>query len=279
MNELIESSKEILQRAIIEHKPKAIVMMLSGGDDSTTAYHVAKQLDVKFDAVIHGYTRTGIKQTTQFAQQQTEEFSDKFILADASTSYVDYVMRKGFFGVGSKAHGYAYHILKANHFSKAVSRNLRKGRRNYPILFINGARKLESERRKITMKNPIKIDPSQKNNIWVNIINEWTKKDCLNYIEGNGIKRNPVSINLCRSGECMCGTMQTKGDRVEAKYFYPEWGKWLDDFEKVVLKKFPWGWGMNQPKSYQLEKHGQLNMFQPMCEGCNLNAPKSFKNL
>lgn len=269
----IESSKEIYQKAIKDYKPKAIVMMLSGGDDSTTAYAVTKELGIKVDAVIHGNTRTGIKETSIFAAKQVQKYGDKYLVADAGSSYEKYVMRKGFFGVGNQAHNYAYHVLKIGHFRNIVSTNFRRSKRNFPILFLNGARRQESKRREVTMKSPYKLDPSQKNNIWVNIINEWNKNECLDYLEGNSIERNPVSINLCRSGECMCGTMQSKGDRIEASYFYPEWGKWIDELEKKVTKKFPWKWGENILRGRILEKHGQMNMFEsfhPMCTGCKI---------
>lgn len=271
MNDLLRYSKEVIDRAIAEYKPKAIVMMLSGGDDSTTAYAVAKALGVKFDLIIHGYTRTGIRETTEFALEQAIRGNDNIVVADAGSSYVDYVMRKGFFGAGESAHNFAYHVLKIGHFRKAVSKHLRQGRRNYPILFVNGGRRQESKRRLVTMKDPYKVDPSQKNNIWVNIINEWTKHDCLNFLEGNGIERSPVAKNLCRSGECMCGTMQSQGDREEAAFFYPEWGKWLDSLEKEVAKKFPWRWGENINKYHLAEMNGQLNIFKPMCNDCSLD--------
>lgn len=266
---LIESSKEILQTAISKYHPKAIVMMFSGGDDSMTAYYVAKELGLKFDFVIHGNTRTGIKDTSIFAINEIEKNKDNLLIADAKDAYIRYVMRKGFFGQGLDAHTYSYHILKSEYFAKTVSKHIRQRQRHFPILFINGARRNESENRKITMKNPIKV--VKNNDIWVNIINEWEKHDCIDYLEGNGIKRNPVSVNLCRSGECMCGTMQSDGDRNEASFFYPEWGKWITDLEKEVMKKFPWGWGQSINKYHHMEMKGQLNAFsdfQPMCSGC-----------
>lgn len=271
MTGLLGSSKEIMDRAIQEFKPKAMVLMLSGGDDSLTAFAVAKELGYKFDMVVHGNTRTGIEQTTNFVVKFTADQKQKLIIADAGTSYEDYVLRKGFFGAGDKAHNYAYHVLKIAHFRRVVSKYLRKRRRNYPILFINGARRQESKRREITMINPYRRDPNQKNNIWVNIINEWSKHQTIDYLEGNSVARNPVSVNLCRSGECMCGTMQSKGDRIEAAYFYPEWAKWLEHLENEVTKKFPWGWGENINTQRKLELNGQLNAFshfQPMCIGC-----------
>lgn len=127
------------------------------------------------------------------------------------------------------------------------------------------------------MINPYRFDPAQKNNIWVNLINDWDKKQCLDYMEGNGVERSPVSKNLCRSGECMCGTMQDQGDRLEASYFYPAWGKWIDELEKEVIKRFPWRWGESISKQRVMELHGQLNAFeefQPMCTGCNIQARK-----
>lgn len=271
---LLESSKEIAEKAIKDFKPKAIVLMFSGGDDSLTAYHVAKELGVKTDYIIHGHTGTGIKETFDFVQHETRRNGDRLLVSDAKHAYTDYVLRKGFFGKGIEAHTYAYHVLKITHFRKIVSKHLRQRRKNYPVLFINGARRKESENRMKTMIEPYRRDPASNQNIWVNIINEWEKKDCLNYLEGNGIERNPVSKNLCRSGECMCGTMQTDGDRKEASFFYPEWGKWLDELEAEVLKRFPWKWGENINKRHHQEMNGQMNMFsdfQPMCTGCKIN--------
>jgi hypothetical protein len=272
MMDLIKYSKEVIDKAIIDFKPKAIVMMLSGGDDSTTAYEVCKSLNVPIDLVVHGYTRTGIYETTQFAVKQAERHKDKIVIADAGNAYENYVMRKGFFGSGENAHNYAYHILKIQHFRRVVSANIRKRRRNYPILFINGGRRQESKRRLITMKEPYKIDLSQNNNIWVNIINEYTKHNCIDFIEGNNIERSPVAKNLCRSGECMCGTMQSIGDRNEASFFYPKWGKWLDELEKKVIKTHPWKWGENINKYHLAEMKGQTNLFKPMCQDCKLQT-------
>lgn len=275
---ILENSKEIIEKAITDFKPKAVVLMFSGGDDSLTAYHVAKELGVKFDYVIHGHTGTGIKETFDFVKQETERNGDHLLVADAKDAYTDYVLRKGFFGKGIDAHTYAYHVLKIIQFRKVVSKYLRQRQRNYPVLFINGARRKESENRMKTMIDPYRRDPAAKQNIWVNIINEWEKHNCTDYLEGNGIERNPVSKNLCRSGECMCGTMQTEGDRNEAAFFYPKWGEWLDKLEAEVLKRFPWRWGENINKRHHQEMNGQLNIFndfQPMCTGCKVAMEKS----
>lgn len=267
-SDLLLSSMEIYKKAIIDFEPEAVVLMFSGGDDSLTTYQVAKELGIKFDYVIHGNTRTGIQETTDFARKKVEEMKDNYLEADAGQSYVNYLLRKGFFGVGERAHTYSFHVLKMEHFRKTVSRYLRKRKRDFPILFINGARRNESENRKKTMVLPYKKDPAQNNNIWVNLINEWDKPDCTGYLEGNGIVRNGVSVKLCRSGECMCGTMQSKGDRQEAAYFYPDWGKQLDSLDKEIKSRYGFGWGENMPKQKQTTTLSQCDLFQPMCIGC-----------
>lgn len=265
--ELLESSKSIVDKAIADYKPYAIVLMLSGGDDSMTALAVAKYLNVPITHIMFGNTRTGIQETTDFVYEVVKNENAKFIMADAGNSYIDYVMRKGFFGVGESAHGFSYNILKLNHFRRTISHEIRQGKRNRTILFINGARRLESKRREKTMIEPIRINKFRKMDVWVNIINEWEKHDCLTFLEELGIDRNPVSKALCRSGECMCGTMQSKGDRIEASVLFPKWGAWIDELDKAVKAKFGFGWGESMPKVPKIKTTEE----QFMCTGCKVN--------
>lgn len=252
-----------------DFKPKAVVFMLSGGDDSLAAKHVCRELGIKYDAVIHGNTRTGIPETTEFVRELCRKDGDRYIEADAGTSYVDYVMRKGFFGKGNGAHAFSYHILKAGHFRKVVSSNFRQNRRNYPILFLNGGRRQESENRMKNFISPYKRDPGSENNIWVNIINEFSDDERRDYLEGNSVERNPVAVKLCRSGECMCGTTQSEGDFSEAALYYPEWGANMKALRKAVKDKHGWDWGESMPKGLKAPKATET--FQPMCVGCKMN--------
>lgn len=273
MNELLESSKEIINRAISEYKPYAVGVMLSGGDDSMATLHVCHELGIKLDFIMHGVTGTGIKETHQFVLSVVSKEKAKYIEANAGTAYEDYVLRKGFFGVGEDAHTYSYHVLKWTHFRREASLQLRHRKRNRNILFINGGRQQESQARLSKFKNPIKKIGS---NIWVNVINLWPNNAPTTYLEGNGIERNPVSRNICRSGECNCGTTLKPGDRVEIGYFYPAWRKWIDDLERRVRENgFDWGWAEAMPLGIHLERKGQLNMFTPMCSSCIVNYRKA----
>lgn len=268
----IQYSKELFDKVLADHDPYAVVMMFSCGDDSLTAYHVARELGIDIDLVIHGVTGTGLNATRQFVHQEVNRMGNKLVEANAGKAYEKYVLRKGFFGRGDTAHSYSYHVLKAEHFRKAVSKHIRQRKRGRKIFFLNGARRKESDRRMITMKEPIK---QTGNDIWINLINEATKPETLDYLGGNGIKRNPVSIQMCKSGECMCGTTQNNEMRAEAKAIDPTWGTWIDGLEKEVLKKFPWKWGEDVPKAWTMEKAGQGRLFdydfRPMCHSCELN--------
>lgn len=237
--------------------------MVSGGKDSAASDQVARELGVKIDAVIHGNTRCGIPETSQFVRD-TYGTMGEFIEADAGTAYEDYVLRKGFFGKGIAAHGFAYRILKADPIRREISRHFRKRRKGIRVMLLNGARKDESENRQKHLK-VWRQDPSRPNNIWVNLIHNWSQDDRDDYLADRCVKINPVAKALCRSGECMCGTMQTKAERMEAAVLYPAWGKWLSELEREALRLHGFGWGDQFPRK---RDDSQADLFQPMCKDC-----------
>jgi 3'-phosphoadenosine 5'-phosphosulfate sulfotransferase (PAPS reductase)/FAD synthetase len=261
---VFEQSREIIKQARMEYKPYAAVAMFSGGTDSLTALHVALRLGVKVDYVMHVHTGTGIPETLDYVRRYVESTGLPYIERTAGSAYEDYVLRKGFFGKGERAHTYAYHILKRQRLRAGLA-TIRQGKRGRNILLINGGRRQESQNRMMTMREPVKADGP---NVWVNIINEWTKRDCMDFIHDEKLEVNPVSALLHRSGECMCGTMQNKEEREEAAFWFPHWGAWLDGLEQCVNERgFWWKWGQSTPEAVGMMKRGQL-AFQPLCVGC-----------
>jgi 3'-phosphoadenosine 5'-phosphosulfate sulfotransferase (PAPS reductase)/FAD synthetase len=261
----ITSSSKILKDAIEKFNPTHFVSMVSGGKDSAASDQVARELGVKIDFVIHGNTRCGIPETSRFVRETYGKLGD-FVEADAGTAYEDYVLRKGFFGKGHGAHGFSYRVLKATPFRKAVSKHIRQGKRGVRVLLINGARKDESENRQKNLE-VWRQDPASPGNIWVNPIHDWSQDDRDEYLTSRDTPINPVAVQLCRSGECMCGTMQTDAERKEAAFLYPHWGNWLNALEAEVKDKFGFGWGVPFPKQPDIR---QLDLFQPMCKDCML---------
>ena len=260
----LAESADIVRRAVAEFNPTHIVSMVSGGKDSAASDQIARELGLKIDLVVHGNTRCGIPETSQFVRDTYGHLSSDFIEADAGTAYEDYVLRKGFFGKGIGAHGFAYRVLKAQPFRKAISKAIRHGKRGVRILLLNGARQDESENRKKNLKE-WRQDPAAPGNIWTSLIHGWSQDERDEYLKSRGTPINPVAEQLCRSGECMCGTMQTKAERAEAAALYPAWGAWLDGLEAEVRDRHGFGWG---EKFLRDRVTGQGDLFQPMCKDC-----------
>ncbi len=259
----VEGSAAILRSAIAQFAPTHIISMVSGGKDSAASDQVARELGVEITFAMHGNTRCGIPDTTAFVRS-TYGALGSYVEADAGTAFEDYVLRKGFFGRGVSAHGFSYRLLKATPFRKAVSREIRQGRRDVRVLFLNGARKDESENRRSNLE-PFRRDPGSPNNIWVNLIHDWDQSTRDAYLESRGTPINPVATQLCRSGECMCGTMQTEQDRIEAAVLYPAWGNWIKQLDGEARRLHGFGWGEPFPKPVDPR---QADLFQPMCMGC-----------
>ncbi|WP_342657100.1 phosphoadenosine phosphosulfate reductase family protein [Sphingomonas sp. NY01] len=257
-------SAERIDRVIKEVQPTHIVATVSGGRDSAAEVELARELGVKIDLILHCRTGTGIRQTTEHVVDHYGNLGPDFVMADAGDAYEEYVMRKGFFGIGRTAHNFSYRVLKATPMRKAISRAIRHGKRGVRVLLLNGARASESENRQINLPET-RRDKACPGNIWVNIIHDWTAGDRDQYLRLRGTPINPVAIQLCRSGECMCGTMQSAQSRGEAAAIYPEWGAWLVDLERRARAKHGWGWGEPMPAPVDPR---QIDMFQPMCAGC-----------
>lgn len=261
---MIADSARIAKDALEKINPTHVVSMVSGGKDSAASHAVAIALGIKVDLVIHGNTRCGIPQTSAWVEQQYAGGPVDFAVSDAGTAYEDYVLRKGFFGKGIGAHAFAYRVLKAQPFRKTISRQIRQGRRGIRIMLINGARKDESENRRKNLA-VMRPDPASPGNVWVNLIHNWSQEDRDRFLDLHQVPINPVAKALCRSGECMCGTMQSSAERIEAAILYPEWGRWLADLESEARRRHGFGWGQPFPRK---SPDGQGDLFQPMCKDC-----------
>ena len=267
VDEMLEKSRKIIERAIMIYQPYAIVAMISGGKDSLCAFHVAKKMGIFITHICHGVTGTGIEDTTMFVRGMAAGENIIYEEARAGKDYEDYVLRKGFFGIGRYAHTFSYHILKSKPFRGVITkiRGTGIGTKKRKILLLNGARAEESAARE---GNPItgKIIREDGGNIWVNIIHNWRKIDRDAFLEQEEIEVNPVTKILCRSGECMCGTMQSRAEREEASFYYPQWGKWINDLEVIVRKEFGYGWGEDLPPGWI--RPNPVGSYTPMCIDC-----------
>lgn len=262
LDQAIAQAAFYARTAIEWYAPKAIVTMVSGGRDSAACHALAVELGLPITLSIHGRTGCGLQATTDFVTSHYGSDAP-LVVADAGSAYEDYVLRKGFFGVGIDAHGFAYRILKAAPFRKAISDEIRRGKRNVPVLLLNGAYRAESTNRAANLRRA-RQDPARPMNVWFNLIHDWTPELRDEYLRTRNVPINPVAQALCRSGECMCGTMQSKAERLEAAAYDPAWGDWIAELESEARRFHGFGWGERCPK----RPKGQPDLFQPMCVGC-----------
>lgn len=267
LNQAIAQSAFYVKTAIEWYAPKHIVTMVSGGRDSAACHALAVELGLPIAMTIHGRTGCGLRGTQDFVEENYGTDAP-LLIADAGTAYEDYVLRKGFFGKGRDAHGFAYRILKAQPFRKLISAEMRRGKSNVPVLLLNGAFRAESDNRMATLRRS-RSDPAAPMNIWFNLIHDWTPALRDEYLASRNVPISPVAKALCRSGECMCGTMQTAAERIEAEAFDPEWGRWLSELEAEAKTVHGFGWGETARKP----SVAQPDLFMPMCVGCG-KAPQ-----
>ena len=278
LTDSIASSREIISKALKDYPCYKILVAVSGGDDSLTALEVARHIGLNFDYILHGNTGTGVKEVFDFVKDVSKH--DNLIVADAKDKYTLRVREKGFYGSGNTAHFFAYNDLKDKPFNAAISKHIKQGKRGRRVMIINGARKSESKRREKTCKNPIRVD-KYTGNVWVNIINEWSKEDCLEFLDLQNVSISPVSECLGRSGECNCGTFASRGELEELKVHFKPTYDFLIGLENESIKNGRlWKWADKCPTGNNFnkrEKLGQINMFTPMCVGCEakVNNQKS----
>lgn len=270
----LDSTRRIWEDAQRQYpNPFAIVLALSGGNDSRATYYAAKALGINITHILHIRTGTGIQQTTDWVRWFANDYAKlPYLEGDAKDRFERRVLGHGFIGRGLDAHAIAFHLLKRDVLTATLA-TIRQRKRNRPILILNGARQSESLNRGKNLTQAIRPDTPGSSNVWVNLLQHWDKPHCTSICEAHNAPQNPVARELCRSGECMCGTTQEPAARAEASVLYPEWGAWLDDLEQRVMARFPWGWGQPIPKSWSAEKAGQLRLFgatdfQPMCTSC-----------
>lgn len=272
-------SEDILLKALQQFNPKKVFIATSGGDDSITALNVFCELNYIFNLgikpiILHINTGLGVQRTTDFVREMAKKMKLEYAEMTNYAEYEQRVIERGFYGQGVQAHRMAYNILKDKPFRRAIGK-YRQGKHNYKVLIINGARKQESDRRMKTSKD-INVRNSD---IWVNLVNDWSKTQELEYLDVNKIERNPACQVYCRSAECNCGTPISKSkaemELAELKHNDKEcYDKIMALQEKILKAGHCFGWGVPKPKWLIAEQRGQQSLFKheemPMCQSCNL---------
>lgn len=203
-------------------------ILFSGGDDSTVLAHLFRR---RATHAIHANTGIGIEDTRRFVRDTCAAWGLPLIEEFAGDFYERWVLEHGF--PGPAMHHRMYTRLKERQLRKAVRRlnRILRSRENR-VIFLAGRRREES-----TQRRTIPAHERIGSVIWVSPLVDWTKADLANYRKRfPDCPRNPVSVNLHMSGECLCGSYAHEGELDEIGFFYPSFVAYIRDLEQRALE-------------------------------------------
>jgi 3'-phosphoadenosine 5'-phosphosulfate sulfotransferase (PAPS reductase)/FAD synthetase len=290
LDALIEDAHRIFQRGLDRataegHSIAGVVVLFSGGNDSTTVAHLFKG---RATHAGHANTGIGIEKTRQYVRDTCAAWGlpllekrppehatyRKLVLGQVISSRgpnkgIRRVYDGGF--PGPAMHYAMYQRLKERCIEQMRNELVSNPRRQRVVL-IAGRRAAESDRRKhLARKDPVERRGST---VWVSPIVNWTKLDLNAYRRRfPDVPRNEVSDTLHMSGECLCGSFAHPGELDEIGYWFPEMAEEIHALEHEVRALWEagelpdvkeealcWGWGAGKQKA---SKTG------PMCDSCS----------
>lgn len=248
VEELVAESSRILdagiRHLIYEDKRDlaAIVALFSGGNDSTTLAHLFRD---RATHAAHANTTVGIEQTREFVRSTCTEWGLPLIermpprLTDR---YRALVLAHGFPGPGH--HYKMFQRLKERALGSILKELVGNPHRNR-VVFLAGRRRTESKRR----ANVPELE-RRGSAVWISPMVNWTKLDMNTYrLMVGDVPRNAVSDLIHMSGECLCGSFASPGERVEIESWFPmafdeirELEDLLADREDIPDYRKTWGW-------------------------------------
>lgn len=239
----IHEAKMIVEQAIHDHKPEAVICLFSGGNDSTTVLYALADY-VTHVAFID--TGTGVPQTRQHVEEicALNDF-ELIIETPPDKSYEEIVLEHGF--PGPQAHRFMYSWLKERALRNVRRRFVKE--RGQRVMFLTGVRVHESRRRMGTAKE-VDRDGSV---VWVAPILHFTNDEMIAYRKVYNVPVSPVSANLGMSGECLCGAYAKPLELLDIEAAYPEVAERIRDLERRVAAKgiaaCKWGAGGAAPQA------------------------------
>jgi 3'-phosphoadenosine 5'-phosphosulfate sulfotransferase (PAPS reductase)/FAD synthetase len=256
--ELIGEAHDLLDLAIEKHVTNdrrmvaAIAVLFSGGNDSTVLAHLFKE---RADLAVHAHTTIGIEKTRQFVRDVCADWGLQLIERKPpreSDHYHSLVLDQGFPGPG-------HHFKMFQRLKERVIESVRAELVGNPyrerIIFLAGRRRTESLRRA-----SIPEMERRKSKVYVSPLVNWTALDMTTYrlmsaAGGDPVPVNDVSALIHMSGECLCGSFASAGEREEVSYWFPEVFEEIAALEAEIADRTDipehrrtWGWGSDPVK-------------------------------
>lgn len=246
--------------AMVEHKPRRVFALFSGGNDSKVLVHWAKnQLGHRLDGAVFIDTSIAAPGVRDFV----EEFcADREIpLKVLETPYSEFVAMCREHGMpGPGVHRYSYIRLKERRIDDLIREH--KERWKDRIMLLSGVRSAESIQR-MGRAVPVSRDGAQ---VWVNPLIDWTNRDMAQYRKRYELPTSDAAALMHRSCECNCLAYPSKGEREMMLSIWPAWYEekfgWLERELRAAGHRF-WMLGMPRPNANEASPG-------PLCNDCQL---------
>jgi len=240
------------------------IALFSGGKDSLVATHYAYQ-HFPIDFVAYLDTNSGLPDNEQYVIDVCEKQRWELQIYQSPMDLEEFVQRYGF--PGPAVHSWAFRYFK--------ERQLEKMAREYEsVIFYSGVRKSESNRRSHNVKGKYSSDRRWD---WVSPIVHFTETECKDYIEGHGLRVNPLYDTIGRSGDCYCGAFAHRTTELgELKEYYSDHYEWIKNIEKKAKKwnldspKNKWGWGGLSSAELRAELAKDDDLQRTLCSNCDI---------
>lgn len=220
------------------HRVAGIVVLFSGGSDSTVLAHLFRDRASHFG---HANTTIGIESTREFVRRMSAVWGKPLIEKLPPTTYRDLVIERGFPGPGQ--HYKMYQRLKERGL-RQIRRELVKLPRRERVIFLAGRRRDESNRR-------MNVPEMEREGsvVWVSPLFDWTNGEMAAYRKLHDLPRSEASEMIHMSGECLCGAFAGPDELNEIGFFFPDVKATINALELEVRAaghtepKCVWGWG------------------------------------
>jgi 3'-phosphoadenosine 5'-phosphosulfate sulfotransferase (PAPS reductase)/FAD synthetase len=210
------------------------------------------------DVVVYLDTKTGILENREYVEEVCDTFGWQLWTLRTHEDFESWVQEHGFPGAGH--HFMAYNKLKDRQLQKLATIA------EQPLNLYAGYRRLESERRMKT------VEPKQEYDRWTVYapIHDFSKQDCVDYIEEHAIPRNDLWDTLGRSGDCFCGCYGTREELLDLRAAECEQhAEWIEELEETVDRddeRCKWAWSSMSDVKKRAERvdDNQMNL----CSDC-----------
>lgn len=235
-----ETPEAIIDDLETIHHRTRLFALTSGGKDSMSVCHWLAERG-KLEAAVHIKTNVGIRETTDWLKDYCQSAGWKLYVIEPQPKfiYAAFVLQYGF--PGPQVHRMIMGVLK---YKTMRDFALSVDRKNHCL--ISGVRRFESARRMGNYPYPIQNDGS----MWFACPFFYkSTEDVYRYVHENGVKITPVHAKMGMSGECMCGSYATRGEKEKMRELDPKLADyigWLEDgvrrFGATGAMKHP-NWG------------------------------------